>query len=396
MSSFRFDTQFFAVLGLICLIYFVWMDVGLYYNLNSARGSLLVTQNYEKLNGSTHGKTSQPLTSNYFDPYNPISVKLLALDHINHYIHYPLSWWLDSHWLHIIDIHTFISPDTISYSHVVVSMLGARLLISESLSVRRLGAMTFELRNFLDSYDGYVARSRSHKVGMVQESGSWGYYLDGLCDLAGTVFFMLGLLFLLKRNHIQRSVVLPLMSPCHYLLSFIKTIKNFFIRPTKDYILNNNDLEKEEKLLPSSPTGARKGGKEKPKSGLVFSQTCISIFCLSLLQILSSIFWNRYTQTYHTLLEVPVVSSPVNMELIQISIMQSSSFWMIVWSWKVLNQHALMSILQYSIFFDQHVSVIRWIQYIAFAPILVVVVISEMHLQATRFRLWYIEWYKIL
>jgi hypothetical protein len=49
MSSFRFDTQFFAVLGLICLIYFVWMDVGLYYNLNSARGNLLVTQNYEKL-----------------------------------------------------------------------------------------------------------------------------------------------------------------------------------------------------------------------------------------------------------------------------------------------------------------------------------------------------------
>ena len=49
MSSFRLDTQIFVVLGIICLLYFVWMDVGLYYNLNSSPENLLVTQNYRKI-----------------------------------------------------------------------------------------------------------------------------------------------------------------------------------------------------------------------------------------------------------------------------------------------------------------------------------------------------------
>ena len=35
----------------------------------------------------------------------------------------------------------------------------------------------FKVRSFLDSYDGYVARSRMHQRGMAQVWGSWGYYL---------------------------------------------------------------------------------------------------------------------------------------------------------------------------------------------------------------------------
>jgi len=367
------------------------MDVGLYYNLNSAPENLLVTQNYKKLNESTSNLKPQLQKSNYFDPYNPISVKLLALDHINHYIHYPLSWWLDSNVFHISDVYTFISPDIISYSHVIVALLGARLLISESLMIRRFGVLLFEVRSFLDSYDGYVARSRSHNFAMVQVSGGWGYYLDGLCDLTGTVFFMVGLLILLKRSHIQRTVVIPFI-PCHYISSCKQIIKNVFISPKKEYLLNNNDMEKQEKLLSISPNGVRdKDNKEKIKNGAIYSQTCVSIVCLSLLQIFSSIFWNRYIQTYHTLLEVPVISAPVNMEVMQTNTMQSASFWMIVWSWKLLNPHALMATLQYSIFFDQYLSVISWIQYIAFSPMFVLVFMSEMHLQATKLRLWYIE-----
>ena len=138
-----------------------------------------------------------------------------------------------------------------------------------------------------------------------------------------------------------------------------------------------------------SPNGPRSNDKDRSKN--VYSQTCVSIFCLSLLQLLSSIFWNRYIQSYHTLLEIPVVSAPVNMEVMQRNTIQSASFWMIIWSWKLLDPHALLATLQYSIFFDQHNSVISWIQYIAFAPLLVLVVMSEMHLQATKLRLWYIE-----
>lgn len=387
MTSFRWDTQIFAVLGLICLLYFVWMDVGLYYNLNSAPENLLVTQNYRKLEESSPNK-SQSTDDYYFDPYNPLSVKLLAMDHINHYIHYPLSWWLDVNFLHISDLCPFITPDMISYSHVAVAAFGAKLITSESLMIRRLGVMLFEFRTFLDSYDGYVARRRSHNTAMVQVSGEWGYYLDGICDLIGTVFFMLALLTLLRRSHIQRTVVLPFLS-CYYISKSLKIIRNIVVTPKKDYLINNNDLEKQEKLISISPTGSRSNDKDRSKN--VYSQTCISIFCLSLLQVLSSVFWNRYIQSYHTLLEIPVVSAPVNMEVMQRNTIQSASFWMIIWSWKLLDPHALLATLQYSIFFDQHNSVISWIQYIAFAPMLVLVLMSEMHLQATQLRLWYIE-----
>ncbi len=37
--------------------------------------------------------------------------------------------------------------------------------------------LSFKVRSFLDSYDGYVARSRTHQRGMAQVWGSWGYYL---------------------------------------------------------------------------------------------------------------------------------------------------------------------------------------------------------------------------
>lgn len=387
MSSFRLDTQIFVVLGIICLLYFVWMDVGLYYNLNSSPENLLVTQNYRKLEDSSSNK-SQPKDDYYFNPYNPLSVKLLAMDHINHYIHYPLSWWLDANFLHISDLCPFITPDMISYSHVFVAAFGAKLITSESLVVRRLGIMIFEVRTFLDSYDGFVARKRSHNMAMVQVSGNWGYYLDGICDFFGTVFFMLALLTLLRRSHIQRTVILPFVS-CHYISKCLKIIRNFVVTPKKDYLNNNNDLEKQEKLISMSPTGPRSNDKERSKNA--YSQTCVSIFCLSLLQILSSVFWNRYIQSYHTLLEIPVVSAPINMEVMQRNTMQSASFWMIIWSWKLLDPHALLATLQYSIFFDQHFSVISWIQYIAFAPMLVLVIMSELHLQATKLRLWYIE-----
>ena len=82
----------------------------------------------------------------YYDPFAPISVKLLMLDHLNHYIYYPACWWLDTHLLHVSDRLAFITPDAISMSHVVVAAMGAKLIVSESLTQRRIGVVLFEIR----------------------------------------------------------------------------------------------------------------------------------------------------------------------------------------------------------------------------------------------------------
>ena len=134
-----------AVLLLVLLLFFVWMDVALYYKLQSQTDNLLVAQAYKSdiltkakshnststtsknhdLKSQSHGEEQQVLA---FDPFNPISVKLLLLDHNNHYVYYPLGSWLDLDVLHISDRLTFITPDMISWSHVCVAAIAGTFL----------------------------------------------------------------------------------------------------------------------------------------------------------------------------------------------------------------------------------------------------------------------------
>ena len=44
-------------------------------------------------------------------------------DHTNHYIYYPLGSWIDNDILKISEKMTFISPDMVSWSHVLVAAI---------------------------------------------------------------------------------------------------------------------------------------------------------------------------------------------------------------------------------------------------------------------------------
>ncbi len=121
------DNHFFFVLLSLVLIYFLWMDLALYYKLQSGWDDLLVVQVYRDLNATAppESASSSPGVA-YFDPFVPLSVKLLMVDHANHYLYYSACWWMDTRVFHVADKLTFISPDAISISHVLVAALGAR------------------------------------------------------------------------------------------------------------------------------------------------------------------------------------------------------------------------------------------------------------------------------
>lgn len=143
-------THICILLSLVVLMYCAWMDVALYYKLQSHPENLLLTQNYvaEKENGaSATTTTSSESYTQSFDPFNPISLKLLMLDHLNHYIYYPIGSWLDVDILHISQKLTFITPDMISLSHVMVAGVAAKFVSSEILLQRRIGVLLFELRS---------------------------------------------------------------------------------------------------------------------------------------------------------------------------------------------------------------------------------------------------------
>ena len=78
-------------------------------------------------------------------------------------------------------------------------IISAKFLTLEHHCHKRLGVLLFELRSFLDSLDGLVARSRANQRAIVADSSQWGYWVDGLCDLFGTIFFMIAVLLICQK-----------------------------------------------------------------------------------------------------------------------------------------------------------------------------------------------------
>ena len=66
----------FLVLLLLTILYFAWMDVALYYKLQSEPGHLLLTQNYlsAKLNQKINHSATQPPPDSSSDLGNTIFV----------------------------------------------------------------------------------------------------------------------------------------------------------------------------------------------------------------------------------------------------------------------------------------------------------------------------------
>ena len=79
------------------------------------------------------------------------------LDHVNSYLFQPLSELLVEV-THFPMKYPSISANHISYLGLVFALIAARLVLSESLHIRRLAVIFFFVRQFLDDLDGLVAR----------------------------------------------------------------------------------------------------------------------------------------------------------------------------------------------------------------------------------------------
>lgn len=120
------------------------------------------------------------------------------LDQTNHYLFAPLAVVFDD--FTGISRHDVITPNMISFFHVLIAMMSGRLIASDNLSMRRLGVVLFQVRTFLDDLDGHVARVKRNIKGERSEVGTTGYYVDGLCDGLGCIALMVGVFVFLKNN----------------------------------------------------------------------------------------------------------------------------------------------------------------------------------------------------
>ena len=175
----------YLTLTLITLgIYFMWMDVALYINL----------QQIPPLQPDL-----KPIPMNYsdysFSPFYPITIKLLVQGPTIHYIDEPLAYWT----LAYTNIENIMSANTASIIGMFFALASAKLILSDSLRVRQLGVLLFKIRDYFDSVDGCLARSKLNQVKMEPMPGTLGYVLDGVCDALGNAFVFIAIFLFIYR-----------------------------------------------------------------------------------------------------------------------------------------------------------------------------------------------------
>ena len=163
-----------------------------------------------------------------------------------------------------------------------------------------------EYNIYLSSSGFFVNFFRSQQRAMIADHTQWGYWIDGLCDLLGTIFFMFAVLVICQRCNPRKLIAFNIRP-------IFGCLKNRQIQsamdPDQEAFLPAQDTSKSRNLI------------------LTFKQSTVIVTSLSLLQFLSSYFWNRYMEQYHYLLEVPISTHTGNAEGFQLETMRSATFW---------------------------------------------------------------------
>ena len=222
----------------ILIIYFTWMDIALFFNLqkwtpyynddqlaSSSSSSSSFDINNSKPNSVTSSelnrlKPHQSANDIEITVFNPLSVKLIMVDHMSHYVHDVLARFIENK-LHFSDFFPWVTPNLVSFTGLALAVGASKLVMSDKLSHRRFACLLFELRNFADSLDGVVYRSRA-KRGHTYESirGTLGYNVDIICDGLGGLVFVLAILIRLVKNPPHRcKLIITIFLVLIFLLS---------------------------------------------------------------------------------------------------------------------------------------------------------------------------------
>ncbi|XP_017787892.1 PREDICTED: ceramide phosphoethanolamine synthase [Habropoda laboriosa] len=320
--------SFLAILILL-ILYFLGMDLLLYSRI----------QNYD-IRPTSNGTQYVSIIPCDFNPLCTVTVKGLMLDHPNYFLLSPLAAIMDN-LLHISTSWTWVTPNGISYFHVLIAVIARKCVSSDSLSHRRLGVILFIARTWLDDLDGHVARKRANINGERSDVGSTGYIVDGICDALGCVALLIGLYQFLARNSTRRGGYdkLPQLPVSSVLEPGNITLK------TSNAALRN-------------------------------------ILLMTVHLFLTSAAWNRYISLYQDLLETEYRTPSISREHLyarQTTIFRSLSFWIIVLSWKFINFHSVMDYLLLAIFFDRMREYIRLVKWSSYIIVLLLVYVTEFH-----------------
>lgn len=327
----------------ILVTYFIWMDITLYYHIQSKPPSRSSASNSSKLN-----VIQSQNQFNMYSPFNGLTIKVMMLNHVSHYIYIPMGTMFNQV-INFSERFTFITPNMISACHLMIAILAGRLMTSDNLLVRQMGVLAFEFRTFLDALDGMVARARNHQVKNISDFGSFGYFVDGIADTLGVIALLLGIFCHLKGQSLVKIAY-----------SLLPSWKNEGSpnSPKFNGIINAN----------TTPIQIASATTRK----IVFVWGCFVVQI-----VLSAMLWNRYISNYYLLLE----SQPETdkQALLQNDVLKSALMWIIIWFWKLSNALAVIEWLLLSVFLDRIWEFLTWIQYTGIFTLITLAFFTEIH-----------------
>ena len=206
----------------IIIIYFIWMDIALFFNLQSwsppldpSKFKSPKTQQNNAILDTKLSENLKGLKTKHSDitVFSQITVKLIMMDHATHYVHDIIARFLEDA-LHLTDIFPWMSANLMSFSGLACAAIAGKLMLSDKLEYRRIGCLFFEMRNYADSLDGVFFRARAKRFNTYESiTGTFGYNVDVVCDGLGGLVICLVILIRFLRNPPHRSKLKNQLDP---------------------------------------------------------------------------------------------------------------------------------------------------------------------------------------
>ncbi|OWF48914.1 ceramide phosphoethanolamine synthase-like [Mizuhopecten yessoensis] len=336
MASFttpRTGTLFIGFLFLL-LSYFLVMDFLVYQSLQTLD---FVNQDYK----------------GGYSPFRPLSVKLLMLDHMDHYVYIPLAEAV----FNIFEptgIYFILTPNVISFTGLFLGFVAGKCVSMESLYHRRIGVLIFEYRMWLDVLDGVVFRHTSGNPAYKSHRTSLGFFIDVDCDILSGIALSFGCLFYLWKFP-------PAIQPHDLLLPISKPFLNTSV--------NGHSGD--------SP-GKNNGTNNKASKNYVF----LKCFVFGAVITLATSTWDNMIQLYSDVLQTPMATTALTEK--QLEATHSGVTWLSMWLWRFCEAQTILHFLQLAIVTDKIWEFLNFIQYAGFVAMAMLNIFSYLQVRHMR------------
>jgi len=316
---------------LICA-YFFTMDIILISKIKHRgpyhpfKQSTTISSILSVLTNTNRSTNAKPTDTESKSLFWTLPVKKIMMADATHFLRSPIAELVE-YVLNFSEVFPFVSANSISFIHNVLSVVSIRYLAHDSLFWRQFGVCIFQFRNFLDSFDGVLYRAHAKKVDYKSNYGSFGYFVDAVSDTFGGVCLVIAMTLYFYKHpppHIKFTKCIRLTENTEESESndeesprlCIKSIKGVFpftstsssssgqSKVESSYLysqLNNMDLPEDMK---SEKLGER-DSQYNHKSYMQASKlvVLVSVALLGIRIAVSAIFWDRSVHNYQDILD---------------------------------------------------------------------------------------------